>query len=239
MSFEVDVTKTLRSAARAFTLHMRFRTHGRRTVIHGPSGAGKSLTLQALAGLLRPDAGRIAFDGEPLFDADARLDVPACRRRFGYVFQDYALFPQLTVRQNVAFGLHRGLLNPGRRGGGEAVDRWLRSFELEAVAAQRPAELSGGQRQRTALARALVNRPRALLLDEPFAALDPGLRERMRTELDALLHRVDVPVLLITHDPADLAWFGHQTLRVRDGMVVEDEVERSSDQAAPADGRRD
>ena len=233
MSFEVDIDKTVRSAQRRFELRVRFTTQARRSVIFGPSGAGKSLTLQALAGLMKPDRGRIAFGTEVLFDSAVGIDIPARRRGFGYLFQDYALFPRLNVRQNIAFGLSAGLLNPSAQVGGEAVERWLRAFELLDVAAQRPAELSGGQRQRTALARALVNSPRALLLDEPFSALDPALRERMRTELDELLRRIDIPVLMITHDPADLDWFGEEALSLRDGMMVESATS-AAPSAAPA-----
>ena len=221
MSFDIDIRKTVRSERRHFELQVRFKTHGPRTVIYGPSGAGKSLTLQALAGLLTPDSGRIAFGDEVLFDATARIDVPARRRGFGYLFQDYALFPRLNVRQNIAFGLSRGWRNPSADVDAEAVDHWLRAFELVDVASQMPAELSGGQRQRTALARALVHAPRALLLDEPFSALDPELRERMRTELDDLLQRIAIPMLMITHDPDDLAWFGSEAFYLRDGVITE------------------
>ena len=221
MNFDVDIRKTVRSERRSFELRVRFSTHARRSVIYGPSGAGKSLTLQAIAGLITPDHGRIAFGGETLFDHAAGIDVPARRRGFGYLFQDYALFPKLNVRQNVAFGMQPGLRNPSAQVGGEAVERWLRAFELVDVARQRPHELSGGQRQRTALARALVHSPRALLLDEPFSALDPELRERMRAELDELLQRIDIPVLMITHDPDDLAWFGDEALYLRDGAIAE------------------
>ena len=233
MRFEVDIDKTVRSAQRSFELRIRFTTQARRSVIYGPSGAGKSLTLQALAGLMKPDRGRIAFGAEVLFDSAAGIDLSARRRGFGYLFQDYALFPRLNVRQNIAFGLSAGLLNPSAQVGGEAVERWLRAFELLDVAAQRPGELSGGQRQRTALARALVNSPRALLLDEPFSALDPALRERMRTELDELLRRIDIPVLMITHDPADLDWFGEEALSLRDGVIVESAMSAARSSAAP------
>ena len=219
MSFDVDIAKTLHTGARRFELRVRFRAEAKRIVIYGPSGAGKSLTLQALTGLLEPDSGRIAFGGELLFDAATRTDRPARSRRFGYVFQDYALFPQLTVRQNIAFALCTGLRNPGRHAGGALVDSWLDRLGLHEVAGQRPAELSGGQRQRTALARALVNEPRALLLDEPFSALDPALRARTRDELDALLQHLDIPVVMITHDPDDLARFGAQVVHLRDGAV--------------------
>ena len=221
MSFDVDIDKTVRGDQRSFRLRVRFRASARRSVIFGPSGAGKSLTLQALAGLLTPDAGRIAFDGETLFDKAAGIDVPARARGFGYLFQDYALFPKLNVRQNIAFGLNTGLRNPSPRVRDDAVERWLDAFELGEVASQRPAELSGGQRQRTALARALVHGPRALLLDEPFSALDPALRDRMRAELDELLQRIDIPVVMITHDPEDVAWFGDEALYLHDGAITE------------------
>lgn len=224
MSLHVDIRKTVRSEERHFHLNVRFHAPARRTVIYGPSGAGKSLTLQAVAGLLTPDEGRIAFDDDVLFDGAGRIDVPARSRGFGYLFQDYALFPKLNVRQNIAFGLHAGWRNPPRNVASEPVDRWLRAFELQEVAAQRPAELSGGQRQRVALARALVHSPRALLLDEPFSALDPALRERTRHELDELLKRIDIPVVMITHDPDDLQWFGEVVLHLRDGAIVEPEA---------------
>jgi len=219
MSFEVRIRKRVEGGGRRFELSVAFATDARRTVVHGPSGAGKSLTLQAIAGLLKPDEGTIRIDGKPVFDSASRIDVPARQRGLGYLFQDYALFPQLTVRQNIAFALKRGWLNPSRHDGGEAVDRWIQAFELERVAQQRPHQLSGGQRQRTALARALVNEPRALLLDEPFSALDPELRGRMRTELDMLLERVGIPMLMISHDPEDVARFGDRRILLRDGTV--------------------
>jgi molybdate transport system ATP-binding protein len=225
VGFEVDIHKTVHSERRRFELRVRFKTSARRTVIFGPSGAGKSLTLLAIAGLLTPDSGRIAFDDDVLFDRSAGIDRPARRRGFGYLFQDYALFPHLNVRQNIAFGLQHGLRNPSVTVSGDAVEHWLRAFELREVAAQRPDELSGGQRQRTALARALVHSPRALLLDEPFSALDPALRERTRAELDELLRRIDIPVLMITHDPDDLAWFGDEALYLCDGRIGERPVD--------------
>ena len=221
MQLTVDIEKTLRSAQRSFALQVRFASQARRSVLFGPSGAGKSLTLQSIAGLLRPDRGRIALDDEALFDSAAGIDRPTRERRVGYLFQDYALFPKLNVRQNIAFGLRQGLRNPPRDAGGEAVEHWLRVFELSAVAGQRPGELSGGQRQRTALARALAHAPRLLLLDEPFSALDPPLRERLRAELDDVLQRVEIPMLMITHDPQDLERFGAAAFYLRDGVIGE------------------
>jgi molybdate transport system ATP-binding protein len=218
MLLDLDIRKTMRAGSQSFRLEVRLQTDSRRTVILGPSGSGKSLTLKAIAGLLRPDAGHIRLDGRVLFDAAARVDLAARRRQLAYVFQDYALFPHLTVRQNIAFPLLKGWLNPRRRRQYEQADYWCDAFQLGHVADQYPHELSGGQKQRTALARALVTQPRALLLDEPFAALDPALRARMRTELDELQRRLQVPMVLITHDPEDAHVFGDHVVELRDGQ---------------------
>lgn len=219
MQLDIDLQKTLKSAKRSFRLQVRFQTDSQRLVILGPSGSGKSLLLKAIAGLMRPDRGHIRLDGTPLFDRAAKLDLPTQARQIAYLFQDYALFPHLNVRQNIGFGLSRGLLNPRASLQHEAVDYWLDAFELRPVADQLPDELSGGQRQRTALARALIAKPKALLLDEPFSALDPQLRTHMRRELDDLQRRLQVPMLLITHDPEDAEVFGEQVLHLRDGMI--------------------
>lgn len=219
MQLDIDLQKTLKSAKRSFRLQVRFQTDSQRLVILGPSGSGKSLLLKAIAGLMRPDRGHIRLDGTPLFDRAAKLDLPTQARQIAYLFQDYALFPHLNVRQNIGFGLSRGLLNPRASLQHEAVDYWLDAFELRPVADQLPDELSGGQRQRTALGRALIAKPKALLLDEPFSALDPQLRTHMRRELDDLQRRLQVPMLLITHDPEDAEVFGDQVLHLRDGMI--------------------
>ncbi|NMM88605.1 ABC transporter ATP-binding protein [Rhodococcus sp. SRB_17] len=219
MQLDIDIRKTLRSGTRVFQLDVRLRAQGQRVVVVGPSGAGKSQLLKAIAGLVRPDSGHVRLDGQTLFDARAGTDLAPQARNVAYLFQDYALFPHLSVRQNIAFGLVRGWRNPRRDHGSDAVDYWLDAFHLDEVGHQAPHELSGGQRQRTALARALVARPRALLLDEPFAALDPALRATLRAELDALQRRLQVPMVLITHDPQDVAVFGEQVLHMRAGEI--------------------
>ncbi len=219
MRLDVDIRKTLRSGHRVFELQARFCTQGERVVVTGPSGAGKSMLLKALAGLLQPDAGHVRLDGETLFDAAQGIHLPPQARNVAYLFQDYALFPHLNVRQNIAFGERRGWRNPAATHASPAVDRWLDAFGLREVAHQHPHELSGGQRQRTALARALVAQPRALLLDEPFAALDTGLRASMRAELDVLQRTLNVPMVLITHDPQDVQVFGGQVLRMDQGAM--------------------
>ena len=222
MRLDVDIRKTLRSGHRTFALQARFCAQGERVVVVGPSGAGKSMLLKALAGLVRPDAGHVRIDGETLFDAAQGTHLPPQARNVAYLFQDYALFPHLNVRQNIAFGELQGWRNPPAAHASPDVERWLDAFGLREVAHQHPHELSGGQRQRTALARALVARPRALLLDEPFAALDTELRASMRTELDALQRRLRVPMVLITHDPEDVRVFGEQVLRMEAGHMMED-----------------
>jgi molybdate transport system ATP-binding protein len=217
---EVDISRRLVSHGRAFDLEAQFACHRDVTVVFGPSGSGKSLTLQAVAGLMRPDRGRVSLRGTPLLDTDQGIDVPTRDRGVAYVFQDYALFPHLTVERNVAFPLtrwwQRGVPVQAR----EAVGEMLALFELEPLRHSYPAQLSGGQKQRVALARAMVAKPRLLLLDEPFSALDPLLRERMRHELLRFRSRLDVPLLVITHDPDDVATLADEVIVFREGRVV-------------------
>lgn len=220
MDLDVDIRRVLRSAQRIFRLHARFSVREDLAVLFGPSGAGKSVTLQAIAGLLHPDAGSVRFGDTTLFDSDSGVDVPARRRGIGYVFQDYALFPHQTVSQNVAAALTPLLGHRLRAEQRERVDALLDAFELTPIARSYPSQISGGQRQRTALARALAAEPKLLLLDEPFNALDTGLRARMRREVLQVWERFRVPILLITHDDADVAAFGRQLIRIEDGRIV-------------------
>ena len=204
-----------------FELDVRFASDSARLVLYGPSGAGKTQTLKMIAGIARPDRGRVAVAGRFLYDSSRTLFLSPQERRLAFVFQDYALFPHLTVRQNIAFALQRGALNPARTFVAAAVERWIAAFRLESVAGQYPHQLSGGQRQRTALARALVNEPAALLLDEPFAALDKRLRERLRQELKELQEQVHIPMLLITHDDDDVRELADQVVMLEAGRVVD------------------
>jgi molybdate transport system ATP-binding protein len=220
MKWDVAIRKTMGSGSHRFELDVAFASDATRLVLFGPSGAGKTLTLKAIAGLLHPDRGHVSFDGERLFDATAGIDVPARDRRLGYLFQEYALFPHLTVRQNIAFGLGKGWRNPGRAVQSPAVDRWLEALELRRFGDRFPDQLSGGQRQRTALARALVAEPRALLLDEPFAALDMPLRDKLRAELRELQARFSLPILLITHDIADVDAFADEIVPIAAGRAA-------------------
>lgn len=235
MNVDIDFRRVIAHEQRRFTLDVVFRSSSRRVVLFGPSGAGKSLTLQAIAGLLTPDEGRLAVNGHVLFDSGRGVNVPPPARKVGYLFQDYALFPHLTVAQNVAFGLRRGLFNPRRSQLPDAAARWLQTFELEAIGDNLPAEISGGQKQRVALARALAAKPDILLLDEPFSALDPPLRARMRAELAALQTRLDLQMLVITHDPADAEALGEHVLEIRDGRI-HGESKRSRADESPSAG---
>jgi len=221
MTWDLELTKRLQHGASRFELQVSLRSAARRLVLFGPSGAGKSQTLKMIAGLVRPDGGRVRIGTRTLFDADSGVNLSPQSRRLAFVFQDYALFPHLTVRQNIAFALSGGWRNPRPRVHDARVERWLETFQLPAVADHFPAQISGGQRQRTALARALVTEPTALLLDEPFAALDGHLRQRLREELAQVLATLNVPMLLITHDDADAQVLADEVVHLRAGRVVD------------------
>jgi len=184
------------------------------TVLFGPSGSGKTTILRCLAGLERPDVGRIRCGDQTWLDTAAGVDVPPQRRRAGYLSQEYALFPHLTVARNIGFGVR------GPRAARQArIDDLLQLVQLDRFAARYPAELSGGQQQRVALARALAVEPQLLLLDEPLAALDAPAREPLRRELRHLLIRCSIPTLLVTHDRIDALTLADRMLVVADGRI--------------------
>ena len=221
MHIDVDISKSLRSGKREFRLEAKFVCDDELGVIFGASGAGKSQTLKAIAGLETPDRGRIAIAGRVLFDSDAGVNIPARYRKVAYVFQDYALFPHLNVVENIGFGLRRWWQRKLPADAAERVAGSLELFDLHGLGLAFPWQLSGGQRQRVALARALISKPDILLLDEPFAALDPMLRVHLRSELLSLRKVFRVPMLVITHDPEDVMALADSLMRMQNGQVGE------------------
>jgi len=220
MIWDVDIRRRLQQGGTRFDLQVRFASAHPRLVLVGPSGAGKTQTLKVIAGLQRADAGHVRIGGRALQDTAQGGHLSPQQRRLAYVFQDYALFPHLTVRQNIAFARAPGWTNPPRTVQDAAVDRWIAAFQLQRVAGHYPHQVSGGQRQRTALARALMNEPTALLLDEPFAALDKGLRAQLRAELVTLQRDLAIPMLTITHDDDDVQALADDVVHLHAGQVV-------------------
>lgn len=211
MSLDVSIEKNLGD----FRLNARFSADGGVVGLLGASGSGKSLTLRCIAGVETPDRGRIVLDGVTLFDSERRVNLPPQKRRVGYLFQNYALFPHMSVRKNILCGLH------GVRDGRERetlLRDALRLFRLEDVAEHKPSELSGGQAQRAALARILVNRPKLLMLDEPFSALDAHLRLQLQLELKKTLSAYGGTVLMVTHN-RDEAYHMCDAITVADSGV--------------------
>lgn len=192
MSLEVDVKKALKD----FRLDVHFSNTEGRLGILGASGCGKSMTLKCIAGIVRPDEGRIILNGRVLFDSGRKIDLPPQKRRVGYLFQNYALFPHLTVCENVACGL--GLTGAEARRSQRVLEA-VGMLHLEGLEDRYPGQLSGGQQQRVALARILAYRPEILLLDEPFSALDEHLREGLQLQLAEVLRSWGSDVILVTH----------------------------------------
>jgi len=212
-ALQIDVSRTLRD----FNLRIAVSTSQRRIVLFGPSGSGKSTALQLIAGSIRPDSGYIGVAGYTLFDSKAGTNVALQHRRVGYVPQGYGLFPHLSVEDNVAFGLKN--LPAARKAA--RVGEMLDLVGMEQLRRERPARLSGGQQQRVAIARALAPEPRVLLLDEPFSALDPILRPRLRDEIIKLQEETNIPVVTVTHDVVDAFRLAQWLVVLDRGMVLQ------------------
>ena len=199
-----------------FSLNALFASESGATVLFGPSGAGKTSIINMIAGLLRPDRGRIVIDDEVLFDNAARIDVAAWRRRIGYVFQEGRLFPHLSIKHNLDYG---------RWMGGHAADPAAFAHVVELLAIghlldRRPGKLSGGERQRVAVGRALLMRPRLLLLDEPLASLDAARKQDILPYLERLRDEARVPMIYVSHDAAEVKRIATRVMRVDAGRVV-------------------
>jgi molybdate transport system ATP-binding protein len=208
----VNVSKRLGE----FTVEASFASEGRVIGLFGTSGAGKTSLINMIAGLLRPDRGVIAVDGETLDDTSAGLHVPVYRRRIGYVFQDARLFPHLDVRENLDYGRRMNRLT-------EEAALWRRVTELLDIGGlldRRPGRLSGGERQRVALGRALLSQPRLLLLDEPLGSLDEERKEEILPYLVRLRDEAGIPMVYVSHDPSEMRKLATQIAIVRRGRVT-------------------
>jgi molybdate transport system ATP-binding protein len=211
-ALEVD----LRGSVGNVNLDVAFRTTADRpTVIVGPNGAGKTTLLLMILGAHRPRAGYVRRAGVPLYDAEARVDVPIEHRRVGFLPQRYALFPHLDVRANVAYGIRAATRAERARLAGQALEH----LGIGALAPRRSTDLSGGEAQRVALARALANQPAALLLDEPLAALDAAVRADTRAFVAERVRALGVPTIIVTHARADAAAFGGEIIVIEGGRV--------------------
>ena len=206
----------IRKALPGFEADLAFQAAPGFTILFGASGAGKTTVLDAIAGFTRPDAGRITMAGETVFDSAQGMNVPAWKRRTGYVIQDLALFPHLTAEQNVGFGLRTSPSQERLRRSREM----LRAFGIEHVGGRRPAQISGGERQRVALARALVTNPRILLLDEPMAALDRPTRSLILADLRRWNEQHGVPILYVTHSYEEVFALGEQAIVLEAGKIT-------------------
>jgi molybdate transport system ATP-binding protein len=186
------------------------------TIVFGPSGAGKSTLLDCIAGLLKPDGGRIEISGEVLLDVERRINVPPTKRKIAYVFQTLALFPHMTVEQNVAYGLaHMPSAEQASR-----VKAMLEAFRVDQLAKRKAGEISGGEQQRVALARSLATSPRVLLLDEPLTALDEGLKKSIMEDLRRWNAAQNIPILYVTHSRAEVDALGERIIALDQGKII-------------------
>jgi molybdate transport system ATP-binding protein len=202
-----------------FSLDIKFDSGSNRIGILGASGCGKSLTLKSIAGIEKPDEGRIAFGKKIWFDDSKRINVKTAKRNVGYLFQNYALFPNMTVEENIAAALH-GAENKERKQSCKSSEDVLKQFGLWDIRDHKPDELSGGQQQRTALARMMACDPGLILLDEPFSAMDTYLREGMRLELIRLLNMYDKTVIMVSHDRDEIYQMCNYLILMDKGRII-------------------
>jgi molybdate transport system ATP-binding protein len=209
----VNITKRLDTAEGSINAHFDLTINdGEFLTLFGPSGAGKTTLMRMISGLEIPDGGRIEVDGEVWFDSTKKINLPPQKRSIGFVFQDYALFPTMSVRENLLFAAD----NAQQRAN---VDELIELVELTQLSDRLPATLSGGQKQRVALARALVRRPKILLLDEPLSALDPSMRQKLQDELSLIHERLGITTLLVSHDIAETVKLSDRLASVEAGHI--------------------
>ena len=209
-SLRLHIQKRYVGRKRVFNLDVDLNDLGPVTLISGASGSGKSTLIKCIAGLVQPDAGIICLGDQIWFDHAAHINLPVQQRRVGYVFQQYALFPHLSVFENIAAGLASSVLGRIEAAHQDKIKQLMLQFQLEGLGQQLPMHLSGGQQQRVALARAMAVSPQLLLLDEPFAALDPVLRSTLRDQLRGWLASLSIPAIIISHQADDAQALGAQ-----------------------------
>jgi len=202
-----------------FDLNLQTSVDNQILVLWGPSGSGKTTVLQCLAGLMKPSNGQIKLNDQMLFSSDKKINMPARQRNVGYLFQDYALFPHMNVKQNVFYGLKNTRI--GQAGSAVEALELLKSFGVGHLVDRYPHQLSGGEKQRVALARALAVKPQLLLLDEPFSALDKNIRVKLRRELKILHKKWRIPFVVVTHDEEDARFLGNTILFLKKGLSKE------------------
>ncbi|MFA4875887.1 MAG: ATP-binding cassette domain-containing protein [Methanoregula sp.] len=212
---DVHIVRKLRDFTLDITLHV---DDGKILVLMGENGAGKSTTLNSIAGLLSPDTGSIRLNGSVLFDAESGIDIPVEERRIGYVFQKSAVFPHMTVRENIAFGLVAQHIDERNRE--KRVARWLDCLDIRNLSGVRAAQLSGGQKQRVALARALATEPALLMLDEPFSGLDAGSRVSVKDAIRKCTSDLNIPCIMVTHRAEDARDIGDGSCTLCRGNIT-------------------
>ena len=213
MSCELTLQKELRGAEGAIALDIATPLKsGELTVLFGKSGAGKSTILKMIAGLMEPECGKIVIEGETWFDSEKKINLPPQKRKVGFVFQDYALFPNMSVRKNLEYALD------GKND--KKIEEILELTELTNLTNEMPQTLSGGQRQRVALARALVREPKILLLDEPLSALDYAMRGKLQDELLRIRRHLGLTTILVSHDIAEVYKLSNHVLELEQGKIV-------------------
>lgn len=217
MQLEVNIRKKLKE----FTLQAEFVLYDGVLGLMGSSGSGKSMLLKCLAGIETPDCGRIVLNGRVLFDSTEKINLPPQQRRIGYLFQNYALFPNMSVAENIMCGPRAKGLNHEQSQ--DIVKAMVNKFQLQGLEARYPRQLSGGQKQRTALARLLAVEPEVILLDEPFSALDAQLKEKLQEQLQQLLQEYGGISVLVSHDRQEIERLSDSVLFIHQGNLSEED----------------